>query len=348
MRKIIIFRYALLLSILLISISSYRFVRGYIYANRNDSSFLQESLADDAKLVDINIPEYDTINTSIDSVKDSSNIYNPPLIDKDKAIEVFGVTIMIGESLESIINKLGRPNRIAKTEMDFDCYVYNNNYSRLLFLAIKDRQLAGYYTDSIDFNYLGITPGIGLEQVNKTLSTDYSMDYVLNHTTDSYTLRIFMDALGTQGVTGVSLIINDVSLVGYSDEIERDLELLIYDLTNSIRKRYGIPILTWSSSAARAAKKHSIDMAVNRFFDHYNLFNNSPGDRLKEEGIPYRSVGENIIAGYENALISFHAWFNSPDHRDNILNELFTGLGVGFTYQEDSIYKTYITQNFFR
>ena len=157
-----------------------------------------------------------------------------------------------------------------------------------------------------------------------------------------------MDEIGSRTVTGLYLLSIDSNEIGYTVENMRNIELIVYDLTNSIRKRYGIPILSWSSTAAKAAKRHSIDMAENAYFDHYNLYNKTPGDRLKEEGIYYQSIGENIIAGYENAIISSHAWFNSPEHRDNILNKNFKSLGVGFTYMEDSIYKTYITQNFYR
>ena len=65
-------------------------------------------------------------------------------------------------------------------------------------------------------------------------------------------------------------------------------------------------------------------------------------------GITFQYLGENIIAGYGTAIISTHAWFNSPDHRENILNKNFRNLGVGFTYIKDSDYKTYITQLFYR
>ena len=341
MGKIFSFRYALLLSVLLFSISSYGFVKAYIHGHREQYiSSLQD--------VDTVSPEYDMLKNTIDSVIDSSLVKDPALIQNDKTLNVLGTTIELGESADSILDKLGSPNRIAKTEMDFDYYVYNNNYSKLLFVAIKDNKVAGYYTDSIDFNYLGITSGSSLKMVNELLNTDLAMDYVMTHTTENYILHVFMDEIGSHRVTGISLLVANTNDIGYTAESIRDTQLIVYDLTNSIRKRNGIPILSWSSTAAKAAAKHSIDMAENAYFEHYNLYNKTPGDRLKEEGIYYQSIGENIIAGYENAIICSHAWFNSPEHRDNILNKNYKNLGVGFTYLEDSIYKTYITQNFFK
>lgn len=293
-------------------------------------------------------PDYDIPNAYIDSVRNSSKIFTPYLIHNDKTLSVLGKHITLGDSVDSLLDTLGDPNRIAKTEMDFDYYVYNNNYSKLLFVAVRDNKVVGFYTDSIDFYYFGITYGSDLNKINLSLNTSFTMDYMLTHKTELYTLQVFMDELGTNKVTGISLLTSDVKANEYTTEILRDTELLIYDLTNSIRKRNAVPILSWSSTAAKAAGKHSIDMAENSYFGHYSTYDKNPGDRLREEGIDYQLIGENIIAGYENAIISCHAWYNSQEHRDNMLNKSFRNLGVGFTYIEDSIYKSYITQNFYR
>ena len=134
--------------------------------------------------------------------------------------------------------------------MDFDYYVYNNNYSKLLFVAVRDNKVVGFYTDSIDFYYFGITYGCDLNKINISLNTSFTMDYMLTHKTELYTLQVFMDELGTNKVTGISLLTSDVKANEYTTEILRDTELLIYDLTNSIRKRNAVPILSWSSTAA--------------------------------------------------------------------------------------------------
>lgn len=349
MGNIFSFRCALLISILLFNNSLYGCAKVNNIPNQEqDISSLQQGQSINAINVNSFTPESDIPYDIIDSVEDSSKVTTPSLLHNDKTLNVLGINISLGESVDSILDKLGSPNRIAKTEMDYEYYVYNNNYSKLLFVAIGSNKVVGYYTDSIDFNYLDITSGCSLDQVNKSLQTSFYMDYVLTHTTDTYTLHIYIDEMCSQTVTGISVFAAAVKESGYTHETIRDIELLVYDLTNSIRKRNGIPILSWSSSAAKAARKHSVDMALNGYFDHYNLYNKNPGDRLKEEGIFYQSVSENIIAGYGTAIISSHAWFNSPDHRENILNKSYRNLGVGFTYQEDSIFKSYVTQNFYR
>lgn len=273
--------------------------------------------------------------------------HKQPKRDKN-ALYLNNKSITPGESADSIINKFGSPNRIAETEYDFDYYIYNNNYSRLLFVAIREGKVVGFYTDSVDFEYKGIDSTSDLGEVNKILDRDYPLDSVLTYQTDTYTLNILMDTVKTNTVTGISLMPADVKEEAYDRQVMREIELMIYDLTNSIRKRNGVAVLSWSSSAANAARKHSLDMAEGSYFSHFDPTGKDPGDRIREEGIAYEAVGENIIAGYGTAIISTHAWFNSPEHRDNILSPNYRYLGVGFTYMEESQYQTYITQDFYR
>lgn len=265
-----------------------------------------------------------------------------------ETLYVRDTTITLGESRDSILNKLGLPNRVVETEYDFDYYVYNNNYNHLLFIAIRSGLVEGYYTDSIEFKFKGITSGSNLNEINKALGQNYSLEEVLKYKNKKYTLHILIDKIGNQKTVGINVLSSLVKEDAYNDTVKRNIELLVYDLTNSVRARNGESVLSWSSSAANSSRKHSLDMADNQFFDHINLDGQKPGDRMREEGIAYNYVGENIIAGYGTAILSNHAWFNSKGHRNNLLSSKFRSLGVGFVYEADSPYKTYITQNFYR
>lgn len=321
MKKSKHFRYILLLSVFLFSIKS------------PSKSFISKDMP--------------TANV-VSKIKIENPITPYPIINNQYTLNALGTTITMEEDADSIIKNIGQPNRIVETEMGFDYYVYNNNYNKLLFVAIKDNKVVGFYTDSIDFNYMGLTPESGLDEINNILESKYTMDYVISHNTDSHTLHIFIDEVGAKKITGILLLNADLKYIGHTPNTMKDHELLVYDLTNSIRKKKGLPLLSWSSTAAKAARKHSTNMAEESFFDHYSKDGKSPGDRLREEGINYNKIGENIIAGYGGAINSTHAWFNNPEHRENILNKNYNRLGVGFTYQEESNFKTYITQKFYR
>ncbi len=250
--------------------------------------------------------------------------------------------------MEHVISKLGQPGRIVETEYDFEYYVYNYNYRNLSFIAVKDSQVVGFYTDSLSFYYLGITPDSDVNEVNQRLNSDYKLSTIINIEDDHVIAKLLMDQEGTGKVSGIYVLSKQVKEDGFRESVMRSIELLTYDLTNSIRARNNVPLLSWSSSAAKASRKHSLDMAEKHYFSHISPDRKRPGDRLYEEGLSYQSIGENIIAGYGTAILSCHAWFNSPEHRNNLLNPDYISLGVGFVYQEGSEYGTYITQDFYR
>ena len=54
-------------------------------------------------------------------------------------------------------------------------------------------------------------------------------------------------------------------------------------------------------------------------------------DRLDENEIDYKTAGENVACGHNNAESVFNAWMKSPDHRDNIIDPNYTHIGVGLS-----------------
>ena len=51
---------------------------------------------------------------------------------------------------------------------------------------------------------------------------------------------------------------------------------------------------------------------------------------MRQLGITYRSAGENIAMGYTTAADVVEAWMASPSHRDNLLSERYTTMGIGY------------------
>ncbi len=63
-------------------------------------------------------------------------------------------------------------------------------------------------------------------------------------------------------------------------------------------------------------------------------------------GRDYYSMGENIAAGRDDGIDAVDGWVNSSGHRDNMLKNSYTHLGVGTGYDVNSTYKYYATQVF--
>lgn len=107
------------------------------------------------------------------------------------------------------------------------------------------------------------------------------------------------------------------------------MEQEVFALVNSERAKNGLSALSWADDVAAVARAHSSDMINRGFFSHTNPDGESPFDRLKNNGISYRTAAENIAYGQKTPADVMNAWMNSSGHRANILNKNVTELGVG-------------------
>ncbi|MGP4108710.1 SafA/ExsA family spore coat assembly protein [Virgibacillus sp. L01] len=111
---------------------------------------------------------------------------------------------------------------------------------------------------------------------------------------------------------------------------EYNQEQEVIRLVNKERAEAGLPALKYDWELARVAKYKSRDMNNVGYFSHNSPTYGSPFTMMKDFGISYKSAGENIARGQASAEEVVNAWMNSPGHRENILNEDFTHIGVGY------------------
>ncbi|KUP06151.1 hypothetical protein Q75_09455 [Bacillus coahuilensis p1.1.43] len=112
----------------------------------------------------------------------------------------------------------------------------------------------------------------------------------------------------------------------------------VIELTNVERAKYGLTELQLDESLSEVARAKSLDMQQNNYFSHTSPRYGSPFDMMKQFGVEYRSAGENIAMGQQTPEEVVKAWMNSEGHRQNILSENYTHIGVG--YVEDGNYWT--------
>lgn len=124
------------------------------------------------------------------------------------------------------------------------------------------------------------------------------------------------------------------------------IEQRIGDLINEARAAHGLPPLARASELARAACRHSTDMANHNFLAHIGSDGSTPGQRIKEAGYGWRAWGENIAAGYLSPEDVVAAWMASSGHRSVILRETYMDMGVGYAYNASSQYRHYYTVKF--
>lgn len=76
-------------------------------------------------------------------------------------------------------------------------------------------------------------------------------------------------------------------------------------------------------------------MQAKDYFSHTSPTYGSPFEMMQQFGITYQSAGENIAHEQPTPQEVVNAWMGSEEHRENILNENFTHIGVGYVANGD-------------
>lgn len=112
----------------------------------------------------------------------------------------------------------------------------------------------------------------------------------------------------------------------------------VIDLTNAERKgaETPLPALKMNPKLMDAARKHAANMAAQEKMDHV-LDGKNPADRADAAGYKYQSLGENVAAGQTTPKQVVKGWMNSPPHRENILKDDYTEIGVAVAKGKDGM-----------
>ncbi|MCY1072069.1 CAP domain-containing protein [Nannocystis sp. RBIL2] len=109
-----------------------------------------------------------------------------------------------------------------------------------------------------------------------------------------------------------------------------------------------VPPVVGQAQLRCAARNHSKDMGVNDVIGHTGSDGSTFTQRISAAGYAWTAAGENIAGGYSTAAQVVDAWMASTGHCNNIMNGIFTHLGVGYYYAKSAPFKYYWTQDFGR
>lgn len=161
--------------------------------------------------------------------------------------------------------------------------------------------------------------------------------------------------------TSLQVTVEDVAAFEPAGEaVVSELEQLMLALINQARQEHlpnwmGRGSLRWHATLANAARQHSNDMLQRNFVSHNTPDGLNVSSRLNRAAISYLACGENIGVVYGPASHGPHgvqevhrAFMNQPrrltNHRGNILNPVWTHVGVGVAYAPEG--RLIVTQNF--
>lgn len=125
----------------------------------------------------------------------------------------------------------------------------------------------------------------------------------------------------------------------YTEEEIRAMEEEVVRLVNEERAKYGLQPLEISEKLMETARDKSEDMANNNYFSHTDPSGYNMARDL--------NVGENITANALDPVGAMMNWLSSTKgHRENLLDDEYRYIGVGFAQDNNADYQGYWTQQF--
>ncbi len=127
------------------------------------------------------------------------------------------------------------------------------------------------------------------------------------------------------------------------------LPKVLVDYANKDRDAKNYSHLAINPVLEKAAQLKANDMAEKGYFAHKSPDGKTPWYWFKEAGYDFSYAGENLAVNFNDSVDVNTAWMNSPGHRDNIMNNNFSEVGIATA---DGMYKgrmtTFVVQLFGR
>ncbi|WP_163970770.1 CAP domain-containing protein [Oceanobacillus halotolerans] len=283
----------------------------------------------------------------------------------------------IGQSSDMLLDTLNEPVRKDLSPYGYTWWVYTDQQEQYLQFGIEDDEIKTIYATGMNLDLDPIDIGQSYDTVKEEFSFPKEVTY--SKGLSSYTFRLTKDDLRerplakvtndvfiqsyfdtfTDQLSSIRIVTADILLKmqpyevhfrgslpeepsfteGEWQEIESGMEQQIFDITNVVRNYHEKSTLEWEDTISEVAFLHSKDMSDNQYFSHYSLNGHGLKERLSAKDIFYLSAGENIAAQYPDAPAAMEGWLNSEGHREALLKDDYTHLGVG-------VYRFYFTQNF--
>ncbi|CAN5676826.1 hypothetical protein BH11PSE8_BH11PSE8_42370 [soil metagenome] len=104
--------------------------------------------------------------------------------------------------------------------------------------------------------------------------------------------------------------------------------------------------LSWSILLTQSAHGHANDMAERDYFSHVSADGRTLADRVSGTGYEWRSVGEDIAAGYTSIESVMNAWLASASHCATLMNPKVREVGLAcVSGTPHTLYRTYWSLN---
>lgn len=107
--------------------------------------------------------------------------------------------------------------------------------------------------------------------------------------------------------------------------------------SNSVRTAHGAKPLRLNNLLHKAAQTKADSMARLDYWSHRTPTGQEPWIFINNEGYSYEKAGENLAYGFSTGSEVISAWLNSPEHRNNLLNDAFIDVGFGYAHSTNYV-----------
>lgn len=283
----------------------------------------------------------------------------------------------LGESVEQVITEFGTPDEEELSAYDYKWLIYKQDEKMYIQFGVKDGYIVTIFVLGEDIDVAPFSLHSKYSDVNREIEFAASLPiefisgnyhFQLNEKDlltqplikleknlhaqlyfDQFTEELiairYLDTETLLKMRPYRMVYSGELLAGMRiiDEKKRDLEKseeqIIYFITNNLRQKYGKHPLVWNDDVAKVARAHSMEMQQESYFDHVSPIAGDLKERMDRANIPFNMAGENIAAEYPDGIAACMGWLNSIGHRETMLHDDFTDLGIG-------VFAKHYTQNF--
>lgn len=103
----------------------------------------------------------------------------------------------------------------------------------------------------------------------------------------------------------------------------------IFQLTNAIRIENNLTSLSVSEKLNEAAREKAEDMINRNYWAHSTPDGQPFWSFVNKTDYDWSYLGENLAADFKTSEGIVNAWYDSPTHRQNILNGNYEDIGIG-------------------
>jgi len=286
-----------------------------------------------------------------------------------------GLSVHIGDSVDLFTEQWGQPDRVDPGHLELSWLIYNRGPQGYMHVATKDGLVRAIFSlgQGLDVSpyYIGqpldeiyrftmINSEIVVENSNGVFQFELSEEDLHSRLLVPFGdifAQLFIDQF-TGVVLGVYFVDKELLIeqrpyelvyrrnlpeIALDQENQREIdeanEMQIFEMTNVIRLQQGVSEVIWEDTVAKLARDHSENMYESSLVENGLPTEGTLADRLDGIEHHFRDASENIASNYHLSHSVIHAWLNSAGHRETMLEEKYTHLGVG-------VYQLFYTQDF--